>query len=550
MDSFSVKTTLTLADWQTYLWAFGRKLRAESNSPLFGLAAGAAGAGAYALLLALHVPIQIGSLFGGLAIGIGLVWIGARRNRGRTLPDADGMVLGSRTMKFDSNGIKIEHTGWSALMDWSYLREVEIEPNYLYIWVDRISAYIVPLRDLPPGMTPADAAARIRAFAAEATARANVGWPSPEAQLSTGQPADAATLADAGSRDALAAAKDASVTQPSALMRAIGFLTFRPRKHAPSPPADWAIAGFAAGGLLLWLLLDRLRYGRDAEFIPYDAPEFTWYLVPGLFAAWLASRLTRPRVEFRNTLFLLVILAPVLIACAFLLGHFMGRNLQTAAALAVVVYTIVYLETGLRALAGQQQFRATIALVSVAIVFVALTSTLYVHPTLWTAPDPESAENSATSRNNAEELLISQPARIGAQLAHVIPAATTNPSVYFVGFAGVGRQRVFAEEIKLAARQVAAHYGSSDRTVLLLNDRRDVDSYPLATVTGLKLALKGVAARMNLDQDVLFLALSSHGSAQPSISVSNGYLPLRDLSGADLADALRGSGIKWKEIVI
>jgi hypothetical protein len=134
MDSFSVKTTLTLADWQTYLRAFGRKLQAESNSPLqtilYGLAAGA-GAGAYALLLALHVPILIGSLFGGLAIGIGLVWIGARRNRGRTRPDADGMVLGSRTMQFDSNGIKIEHTGWSALIDWPCLREVEIEPDHL-----------------------------------------------------------------------------------------------------------------------------------------------------------------------------------------------------------------------------------------------------------------------------------------------------------------------------------------------------------------------------------------------------------------------------------
>jgi Peptidase C13 family len=551
MDSFSVETTITLADWQSYLWAFGRKLQAESNSPLQTILYGlAAGAGAYALLLALHVPIQIGSLFGGLAIGIGLVWIGARRNRGRTRPDADGMVLGSRTMKFDSNGIKIEHTGWSALIDWSCLREVEIEPNHLYIWVDRISAYIVPLRDLPPGMTAADAAARIRAFATQAAAQSNDSQQSVPAPLSPDQPEAASTLADTRSRDAPAASKDACVAQPNALARAIGFLTFRYRKRALDLPTDRAIAGFAAGGLLLWLLLDRLRYGPDAEFVPYEAPAFTWYLIAGLLAAWLASRLTRPRVEFRSVLFLLVVLAPVLIACEFLLGLRVGRTLQAGGALALVVYTIAYLETGLRSITGQRQIRAALTTVSLAVVFVFFNSNLYVYPTLWTEPDPESAENSATSRNNAEELLISQPARIGAQLAHVIPAATTNPSVYFVGFAGVGRQRVFAEEIKLAARQVAARYGSSDRTVLLLNDRRDVDSYPLATVTGLKLALKGVAARMNLDQDVLFLALSSHGSAQPSISVSNGYLPLRDLSGADLADALRASGIKWKVIVI
>jgi hypothetical protein len=70
--------------------------------------------------------------------------------------------------------------------------------------------------------------------------------------------------------------------------------------------------------------------------------------------------------------------------------------------------------------------------------------------------------------------------------------------------------------------------------VLLLNDRRDVNSYPLATV----------AEKMNVEQDVLFLALSSHGSADPSISVSNGDMSPRDLSGADLAAALHASGIK------
>jgi len=55
---------------------------------------------------------------------------------------------------------------------------------------------------------------------------------------------------------------------------------------------------------------------------------------------------------------------------------------------------------------------------------------------------------------------------------------------------------------------------------------------------------------MNLDRDVLFLALSSHGSAKPEISVSNGALPLNGLTEAALASALKESGIRWKVIVI
>jgi hypothetical protein len=55
---------------------------------------------------------------------------------------------------------------------------------------------------------------------------------------------------------------------------------------------------------------------------------------------------------------------------------------------------------------------------------------------------------------------------------------------------------------------------------------------------------------MNLDRDVLFLSISSHGAKDPAIVVSNSQLPLKDLSDEDLADALRESGIKWRVIII
>jgi hypothetical protein len=181
---------------------------------------------------------------------------------------------------------------------------------------------------------------------------------------------------------------------------------------------------------------------------------------------------------------------------------------------------------------------------------MAFDSSIYISPTLWTEPRVEETAKDALRWDNAEALLISQPARIDAMLSRITPPAASQTGLYFVGFAGVGRQKVFAEEIKLAAKRVADRYGSSDRTLLLLNDRRDTNSYPLATASGLKLALKGIASHMNLDRDVLFLALSSHGSSEPALSVSNGFLPLRDLTGTDLAAALQESGIKWRVIVI
>jgi len=93
-------------------------------------------------------------------------------------------------------------------------------------------------------------------------------------------------------------------------------------------------------------------------------------------------------------------------------------------------------------------------------------------------------------------------------------------------------------------------YDMTARTLSLINDQRDLERAPLATVSGLKYALRGLASRMNLDQDVLFLSISSHGAKDASIVVSNSELPLQDMTDDDLADALSESGIKWRVIII
>ena len=55
---------------------------------------------------------------------------------------------------------------------------------------------------------------------------------------------------------------------------------------------------------------------------------------------------------------------------------------------------------------------------------------------------------------------------------------------------------------------------------------------------------------MNLQRDILFLSLSSHGSNEPELSVSNGSLDLDQVTGENLMQALRDSGIRWRIIVI
>ncbi len=167
---------------------------------------------------------------------------------------------------------------------------------------------------------------------------------------------------------------------------------------------------------------------------------------------------------------------------------------------------------------------------------------------MWTPLDGRVEAGEAPA--DSEAILFAQPGRIDESLDGVKRAASAKPQGFFLGFAGVGDEKVFSREIGLASRVLGERYDIGGRSISLINDERDLEGAPLATVSGLTYALRGLAARMNLDQDVLFLSISSHGAQDPAIIVSNSRLPLTDLTDEDLAEALRDSGIKWRVIII
>jgi hypothetical protein len=92
---------------------------------------------------------------------------------------------------------------------------------------------------------------------------------------------------------------------------------------------------------------------------------------------------------------------------------------------------------------------------------------------------------------------------------------------------------------------------SGNRSLMLINDHEDRTTYPLASVSGLRYGLGLMAGRMNLDEDILVLLLTSHGSKEGGLTVRNGILPLtQQLPPEDLRDALDATGIKWRIVIV
>jgi hypothetical protein len=121
--------------------------------------------------------------------------------------------------------------------------------------------------------------------------------------------------------------------------------------------------------------------------------------------------------------------------------------------------------------------------------------------------------------------------------------------VFFVGFAGHGGQDVFRLEATFARDAFAQRYGAGDRSLLLINDEQDRESFPLATRTNLRQALRLIGARMDPEEDILILLLTSHGSAEDGLEVSNGDLPLARLRPSDLRAALSDARIRWRVVI-
>lgn len=536
MDRVEIKTSLTLADWRAYQAQWTQRIFSGQPTQLVGFLLGAGIIVAAAVLAEfMGKPLSMLSLLAGiLFVSVGSFY-NAQRAKRSSVPDPDGHVLGPCSIEISTAGIDVAKTGAAARYDWSIVRDLEWTNEHLFVWLDRVAALIVPLRDLPAGLDVARFREGIEALRSAQRHSTIVALSPPEALHATQEPPS---------------------QEPRPLprfMRAYGALLLcrKPDANDLSLPSRFLLL-FPVVGIALWLIADRWSAGADATFYPPAVLTWSWYAVILLAAVWAASRLSRPRVHYERILVLTAAFLPVFLLLDIAKEQWVVRHdWAFFVSLAIVLYAAFYVSRTLWSLTGSRQSRAARAFAAILFVGVWATNALWLSGSFWYAEEAdEDGSDYWSEMKRSEELMYAQPKRIDAAVAALQRPADLPAAAFFLGFAGQGEQRVFASEISLARKVFADKFGSAPRSVLLVNDQRDLETLPLATPTALRYALKDIAARMRLDSDVLFLSLSSHGSSDGEIMVSNGMLTMNDLSVDDLASALRESRIKWRVIVV
>jgi hypothetical protein len=300
--------------------------------------------------------------------------------------------------------------------------------------------------------------------------------------------------------------------------------------------------------LLVWAALDTLHAETGSQLRLDGLSEWSFYLLIASFAFAIVARTYSPQADTRSLLIPALSVAPYVLICFWFLSDLSQVDSRPGLELVAAVSYLILLSVRVIQ-AAYTNARGRAVLVSTILVIAApfVLRGLDLDTRLWLTDDVD--EQQADDSSGEESLLYDQPARLVAAVEHMAPRQPGAANVFYLGFAGDGEQDIFKREELFAQQVLGEHFGSDERSADLINDNDDRDSYPLATVSGLQQSLKLIASRMDLNQDVLVLMLTSHGSRE-GLAVVNGTLPLSQLSPIDLQHALDESGIKWRVVIV
>ena len=337
----------------------------------------------------------------------------------------------------------------------------------------------------------------------------------------------------------------------AALMMLIGLK--RAFHHLHPTPVQFLT--FLFGSLLTSFTFDFVSEGWPGELQPvgfasYLIPPFLW-LVFGIF-------LTQ-----RYGVWRLILTPAILWLAADIMVGLLQSGIQWAALSqwfpAVLSQWIPYVYPTLfvwptaalmflfgRQLAWAWWLRVLSVVIAVAVLFG--WSTIFSDQRLWYAAEVVIPEKEPHITEEAAFYV--QPLLLNRALAQIEEGTEGQTDWYFLGVGGAAYQSVFRREVESVQSLFDTRFTTNGHSLVLINDDDTTLSQPIATRTSISKALETIGQRMNKDEDVLFLFLTSHGSADGTFELSHQPLNIQSLTPAWLRAELDKAGIRWRVVVI
>ncbi|MHA3738499.1 C13 family peptidase [Pseudomonas sp. Eth.TT006] len=129
-----------------------------------------------------------------------------------------------------------------------------------------------------------------------------------------------------------------------------------------------------------------------------------------------------------------------------------------------------------------------------------------------------------------------------------VPASTPAVELYTLTLGGDGKQSVFLREADYVANMLTTRFGAYGQ-IRLVNHRDHLADRPMATRENLRRAAQTLAERSG-PEDLIFIYLTSHGTAEHELVLDQPRMELADLPADELAAVLAPLKNRDKVIVI
>ncbi|MES2688688.1 MAG: C13 family peptidase [Pseudomonadota bacterium] len=168
----------------------------------------------------------------------------------------------------------------------------------------------------------------------------------------------------------------------------------------------------------------------------------------------------------------------------------------------------------------------------------------------WVSDPDRTAQDPRPRLHLSQETLEAQQALWQRTLEAIAPQRPGVTDVYGLVFAPYAAEDVFLRESTMVSGVLAERFDAQGRVIHLLNHAGTAHTHPWATPLNLQRAVEALAQRMDRENDVLVVYMTSHGARDFKLAASHWPLEVPPLSPAELRKALDKAGIRNRVIAV
>lgn len=314
------------------------------------------------------------------------------------------------------------------------------------------------------------------------------------------------------------------------------------------------LVAFVVAKFLLTLLLQRVAVESPSELNPWAWLNGGSNLALAAWLCWVVARSNNSDEPPQIGVLLIVLLSMSLLLVA--ISHGIDAVSPSAAErspwLAWSIWLLPLLWFGLAQMrllwrhAASTLARGAIVLVTSAQIIISgwLAPVVFWTPTI----DPDAPQ--APRLTLTQDVVDAQPRLLTEALTALRPQQPGRVDVFAVTYAPYATQDVFLRESGVVAKTLGERFGAASRTVQLVVNPATASTLPWATPQNLRKTITHIASRMNREEDVFFIHLTSHGGYDGNLAVDSYPLESEPLTPQLLKAWLDEAGIRWRVISV